>query len=87
MRRVLGAVKGWAVGEVDYEKEKVVTSRSKVGKIAPPVTQHLSGREGRLRAKGAEDHPEVRHLPEETEDMYKDEALTQHSNGNQRIIE
>ena len=23
MRRVLGAVKGWAVGEVDYEKEKV----------------------------------------------------------------
>ena len=65
MRRVLGAVKGWAVGEVDYEKEKVVTSRSKVGKIAPPVTQHLSGREGRLRAKGAEDHPEVRHLREE----------------------
>ena len=43
----------------------------KVGKIAPPVTRHLSGKEGRLRAKGAEDHPEVRHLPEETEDNKK----------------
>ena len=43
----------------------------KVGKIAPPVTRHLSGKVGRLRAKGAEDHPEVRHLPEETEDKMK----------------
>ena len=59
MRRVLGAVKGWAVGEVDYEKEKVVTSWSKVGKIAPPATRHLSGKEGRLRAKGAEDPEKI----------------------------